>query len=300
MGHGHDHSHGHDHGTAGGRLGLAFGLNVAFTLVELVGAWFTNSTAIAADALHDLGDSLALAFAWGMQGLAGQKPTASFSYGFKRLSLVGALVNAIVLLVGGAIVLTESIPRLWDPGQPNAQGMLVLAILGVVVNGAAVLRVRAGTSLNEQVVTWHLLEDVFGWVAVLIVSIVMLFVDAPVLDPILSVAITLWVGWNAARNLKRTIAVFLQAVPDDIELDALQEAVVAIDGVRELKHVHVWSQEGEHHVLTGHLVVERSTLAEAAVIRSAVREVLRDVGIEHSTLEVVGLEQSNDPALSCA
>ena len=156
MGHGHAHGHGHSHGTAGGRLGLVFALNVAFTLVELVGAWFTNSTAIAADAVHDFGDSMALAFAWGMQGLSGQKPTSSFSYGFKRLSLVGALVNAIVLLVGGAIVLTESIPRLWSPGEPDAQGMLLLAILGVVVNGAAVLRVRAGSSLNEQVVTWHL------------------------------------------------------------------------------------------------------------------------------------------------
>ncbi len=302
MGHGHTHGHGHDHshGTAGGRLGLAFALNVAFTLVELVGAWFTNSTAIAADAVHDLGDSMALAFAWGMQGLSGQKPTSSFSYGFKRLSLVGALVNAIVLLVGGAIVLTESIPRLWSPGEPDAQGMLLLAILGVVVNGAAVLRVRAGSSLNEQVVTWHLLEDVFGWVAVLVVSVVMLFVNAPVLDPILSVAITLWVGWNAAKNLKRTISVFLQAVPDDIELEALQEAVRAIEGVVDLKHVHVWSQEGEHHVLTGHLVIDGSTLAEAAVIRDAVRSVLHDAGIEHSTLEVVGLEQSDDPALSCA
>ena len=118
MGHGHDH--GHSHGSAGGRLGLAFALNVSFTVIELVGAWFTNSTAIAADAVHDLGDSLALAFAWGMQGLSGRKPTSSFSYGFKRLSLVGALVNAIVLLVGGAIVLTEAVPRLWDPGQPDA------------------------------------------------------------------------------------------------------------------------------------------------------------------------------------
>jgi cobalt-zinc-cadmium efflux system protein len=298
MGHGHDH--GHSNGSAGGRLGLAFALNVSFTVIELVGAWLTNSTAIAADAVHDLGDSLALAFAWGMQGLSGRKPTSSFSYGFKRLSLVGALVNAIVLLVGGAIVLTEAIPRLWNPGQPDAQGMLLLAILGVLVNGAAVLRVRAGSSLNEQVVTWHLLEDVFGWVAVLVVSIVMLFVEVPVLDPLLSIVITLWVGWNAGRNLKRTVAVFLQAVPDDVELDALQEAVLAVDGVVDLKHVHVWSQEGEHHVLTGHLVVTGTTLAEAASIRDAVRAVLLEAGITHSTLEVVGRAPSDDPPLSCA
>jgi cobalt-zinc-cadmium efflux system protein len=298
-GHGHGHGHGHDHGSAGGRLGLAFGLNVAFTLVELVGAWFTNSTAIAADAVHDLGDSLALAFAWGMQGLSDREPTSSFSYGFKRLSLVGALVNAVVLLVGGGLVLVESVPRLWSPGAPDARGMLLLAVLGVLVNGAAVLRVRTGSSLNEQVVTWHLLEDVLGWVAVLVVSIVMLFVEAPVLDPLLSIAITSWVGWNAAKNLRRTLAVFLQAVPDGVEIEALKEAVQAIDGVVGLEHVHVWSQEGEHHVLTGHLVVDRATLDEAAVIRAAVRSVLREAGIHHTTLEVVGSGGDDDPGLSC-
>jgi len=295
MGDAHAHVD-HSHGSAGGRLGLAFVLNVTFTLIELVGAWFTNSTAIAADAVHDLGDSLALAFAWGMHGLSGAKPTPSFSYGFKRLSLVGALVNAIVLLVGGAVVLTEAIPSLWNPGQPDAQGMLALALLGVLVNGAAVLRVRAGRSLSEQVVTWHLLEDVFGWIAVLIVSIVMLFVDAPVLDPVLSVVITLWVGWNAARNLKRTVSVFLQAVPDDVAVDTLREAVLGVDGVADLQHVHVWSQEGEHHVLTGHLVVEASTLEEADLIRQQVRNVLQAANIGHSTLEVIGLDYFDAPS----
>lgn len=295
----HDHHHGHDHGTAGKRLGLAFGLNVAFTIIELVGAWFTNSTAIAADALHDLGDSLSLAFAWGMQGLSDSKPTPTYSYGFRRLSLVGALVNAIVLLVGGLVVLTEAVPRLWDPGHPDAKGMLALAVLGVVVNGAAVLRVRHGSSLNERVVTWHLMEDVLGWVAVLVVSIVMLFADLPVLDPLLSVLITVWVGFNAARNLKRTIDVFLQAVPDGVDVDALCEAARDVDGVVELRHVHVWSQEGEHHVLTGSLVLDCVTLEEAERIRDQVAHVLRDADIEHVTLEVVSSTRAGAVEAAC-
>lgn len=294
----HDH-HGHDHGMAGKRLGLAFGLNVAFTIIELVGAWFTNSTAIAADALHDLGDSLSLAFAWGMQGLSDSKPTQTYSYGFRRLSLVGALVNAIVLLVGGLVVLTEAVPRLWDPGQPDAKGMLALAVLGVVVNGAAVLRVRHGSSLNERIVTWHLMEDVLGWVAVLVVSIVMLFADLPVLDPLLSVLITLWVGFNAARNLKRTIDVFLQAVPDGVDVDALCEAAREVDGVVDLRHVHVWSQEGEHHVLTGSLVLDCASLEEAEHIRDRVAHTLQDAGIEHVTLEVVSSTRAGAAEAAC-
>jgi len=281
-GHGH-----HDHGDAGQRLGLAFGLNVTFTLIELVGAWYTNSTAIAADALHDLGDSLSLAFAWGMQGLSSNRPTQTYTYGFKRLSLVGALVNAVVLLIGGVIVLTEAIPRLQDPGQPDAKGMLALAVLGVIVNGAAVLRVRSGSSLNERIVTWHLMEDVLGWVAVLVVSVVMLFADLPILDPLLSVLITVWIGINAARNLKKTIDVFLQAVPEDIDVERLREDARAIDGVVDLRHVHVWSLEGEHHVLTGHLVVDCEDLDGASDIRERVRQCLEDAGIDHVTLESV-------------
>ena len=282
MGHGHHH-----HDTASQRLGLAFGLNVAFTIVEFIGAWATNSTAIAADALHDLGDSLSLAFAWGMQGLSARRPTRTYTYGFRRLSLLGALVNALVLLVGGVIVLTEAIPRLTDPGEPDPKGMLLLAILGVVVNGIAVLRVRSGTSLNERVVTWHLLEDVLGWVAVLIVSIVMLFVNLPVLDPILCIAITAWVGFNALRNLKATLDLFLQAVPDDIDVDALTEVARSVPGARDLRHVHVWSQEGENHVLTGELVVDCESVDQADSIRRAVDHALIDNGIHHSTLQIV-------------
>ena len=293
-------SHDHAHSDANGRLGLAFGLNVAFTVIELVGAWYTSSTAIAADALHDLGDSLSLAFAWGMQGVSGRGPTPTFTYGFRRLSLVGALVNAIVLLVGGAIVLREAIPRLWDPGQPDAAGMLGLAVLGVLVNGAAVLRVRSGKSLNERVVTLHLLEDVLGWVAVLIVSVVMLFAKLPVLDPLLSLAVTAWVGVNALRNLKKTVDVFLQAVPDDIDVEELKRSAREVEGVAELRHVHVWSLEGEHHVLTGTLVVACDTLDGALDAHARVRERLEGEGVEHVTMEITTADRDDPSTPQCA
>ena len=284
MSHDHDHHHHHHHG-AGSRLGLAFALNVSFTLVELVGAYLTNSTAIAADAVHDLGDSLALAFAWGMQGLSGRQATETFSYGFRRLSLVGALVNALVLVFGSILVLTESVPRLWDPPEAHAGGMLGLAVLGVLVNGAAVLRVRHGTTLNEQVVTWHLLEDVLGWVAVLVVSLVMMVVHAPILDPLLSVLITVWVLLQATRALRRTVDLFLQAVPSDVDVEGLAAAARAAGAV-DLRHVHVWSQEGESHVLTGQLQVPPMPLEEAIAVRERVREVMEAQGIAHATLEL--------------
>jgi cobalt-zinc-cadmium efflux system protein len=299
LGHHHDHGHGHGHGhhhhhhhvDATGRLGVAFGLNVSFTLVELVGAWLTGSTAIAADALHDLGDSLSLALAWGLQGWSGKEPTSTFSYGFRRLSLAGAFVNALVLLVGGLVVLRAAVPRLTDPGDPHVPGMIGLAVLGVLVNGAAAWRVGRGESLNEKVVTWHLLEDVLGWVAVLVVSLVMWVVELPILDPLLSVAITLWVGWHAAVHLKATVDVFLQAVPEGVDVDALAAEAREVEGVVDLLHVHVWSQDGSTHVLTGDLVVDCVDLAQAIGLRDAVVRRLEHHGIAHVTLQL-----TTDPA----
>lgn len=279
----HDHHHHPDDRAAGGRLGLAFALNTAFTLIELVGAWFTNSTAIAADALHDLGDSLALAFAWGMQGASTREADESFTYGYRRLSLAGAVVNAVVLLAGGAVVLAESIPRLMDPPTPHVEGMLGLAVLGVVVNGVAALRVGRGSTLNERIVRLHLLEDVLGWVAVLGVSLVMMVVDLPILDPLLCIGITAWVGFNAARNLRATLSLFLQGAPDIDSARLCQEAA-EIEGVAELRHVHVWSLDGERHVLTADLVVEGMELDRALRLRDEVAQRLRDSGIAHVTL----------------
>jgi len=293
---GHDHKHHHHEETAGGRLGLVFALNLAFTVVELVGAWLTNSTAIAADALHDLGDSLALAFAWGMQGASNRTADDGFTYGYRRLSLAGATVNAVVLLVGGMIVLAESIPRLLDPPTPNAQGMLALAVLGVAVNGAAALRVGKGKSLNERVVRLHLLEDVLGWVAVLVVSLVMLVVELPILDPLLCIGITLWVGWNAARNLRSTLKLFLQGAPEDLDGPTVCAQAADLPGVVSLQHVHLWSLDGQHHVLTADLVVEPMELERALELRDRIAERLRDAGISHVTLALATGETSG----SCA
>jgi len=289
----HHHGHAHHHGSEG-RLGLAFALNASFTVIELAGAYWTGSAAIAADAIHDLGDSLSLAFAWAMEKVAKKKPTAQFTYGFRRLSLVGALTNALVLLVGGALVLTETLPRLFDPPQPNSQGMMLIALLGVAVNGAAVWKTRAGHTLNERVVTWHLIEDTAGWVAVLVVSLVMQVVDLPLLDPLLAVAITLWVGWNALRNLRQVANLFLMGRPPQLSVDTLRAEVRKVPQCADLEQVHLWSLDGEHHVLSGVLVVHDQPLEEALDCVRAAHAVLEEAGVGHVTLELA--LQEREPA----
>lgn len=279
--------HDHDHGYAGsGNLRTAFILNFSFTLVEIIGGLWTGSVAILADAVHDLGDSISLGAAWLFEKLAGRSPDSTFTFGYGRFSLLGALLNALVLLVGSVLVLIRAVPRIFAPETPNANGMLALAVLGVLVNGIAVLRMRSSHSLNERMAMWHLLEDALGWIAVLVISVLLKFVGWPVLDPLLSVIITLVVLVNVGKALVKVMRVFLQAVPEGVAVEDVRQAISAVPGVVETHHIHLWTLEGERHMVTAHVVVDKdATLCETAVLKETIREALARKDIECSTLE---------------
>lgn len=196
-----------------GDLRGAFYLNFSFTIIEIIGGIWTNSIAILSDALHDFGDSLSLGLSWYLEKYSHKAKDVKYSYGYRRFSLLGALINTVVLIIGSGFVLAAAIPRLLNPESSDAAGMMFLAIAGIIINGLAVLRVKDSMSLSVQVVTWHLLEDVLTWTAVLVVSIVLLFTNMHILDPILAVLVTFYVLYNVLRNLTKTPALFLQAVP---------------------------------------------------------------------------------------
>lgn len=278
----HNHTH-----TSTGNIRVAFFLNLGFTILEIIGGLWTNSLAILSDALHDFGDSLSLGLAWFLDKYSQKGHDTKYSYGYRRFSLLAALINTVVLIIGSLFILSEAVDRIMNPEHSNAPGMLLFAIAGIVVNGLAVLRVKGGKSLNARVVAWHLLEDVLGWVAVLIVSIVLLFKDVHVLDPILSMLITLYVLFNVIRNLKKTLTLFLQGVPEQIDLNEIERRILAIDRVESLHHTHVWSLDGEHHILTAHVVVDQNTTKDqAAGIKNEIKSQIEEMDFEHVTIEV--------------
>ena len=293
-GHGHSHSHAQAHGhihpgaaDGAGNLKVAFLLNAGFALIELVGGLLTGSLAILSDALHDFGDSIALALAWVLQRLSLCRGDYRFSFGYRRFSLLGALANTLILVVGAGYVLSEAIPRLTEPVQPNAPGMLGLALLGIAINGVAALRLSKDKSLNAKAVTLHLMEDVLGWAAVLLVSIVMIFVSVPILDPLISIVISAWVLYNAIRGVRQAAGLFLQGVPAGIDLQALDGRLNAIEGVLSTHHTHLWSLDGERHVFSTHLVVPEGTTPEELVaIKCAAREAIDDDAVVHTTFEL--------------
>lgn len=285
-GHSHSHAHTHDH-AAGSNIKVAFFLNLFFSVIEIVGGIFTNSVAILSDALHDLGDSFSLALAWYFQRLSKKKRDVKFSYGYKRFSLLGALINSLVLLLGSFFVISESVKRLMEPEQAHAKGMLILAIFGIAINGLAFLRLKKGTSLNERAVGLHLLEDVLGWIAVLIGSIIMMFWNVPILDPILSLAIACYILLNIYRNLRDTMRVILQGTPDNVDMAAVERAIDTTQGVESLHDLHIWTMDGEYNILSVHIVV-KPDLDKSAIIRlkADTREELKTLNIQHATIEI--------------
>ncbi len=269
------------------RIGVAFFLNFGFTILELVGGLWTNSAAILADSLHDLGDSLSLGLSWYFARLSARERTARFSYGYRRFSLLASLISGVVLIIGSLLILSRAVPRLFAPQHSNAQGMIALAVIGIAVNGAAVLRMRSGRTLNERVVTWHLAEDALGWIAVLITGIFISFYDLHVLDPILSVLITLYVLRNVLKNTKEAVLTFLQTVPDSFNLSDIERKAAALPGVKAVHDTHIWSLDGEYAVLTTHVVVSpKSTAEEMYAVKCCVTELVKKDGIDHLTIEI--------------
>lgn len=284
--HGHSHGHHHHHHDAERNIGVAFFLNFSFTIIEIIGGIMTNSIAIISDAVHDLGDSLSLALAWYFQRLSKKGATVQYSYGYKRFSLLGAIINSIVLVVGSIYILSEAIPRLISPQETNAKGMFILAIFGIIINGAAVLRTRNADSINERVVSLHLLEDVLGWAAVLVGSVIIHFTGLTIIDPILSLAIAGFVLLNVVRNIREIMPILLQGTPSDIDSEHIASKLSGIKDISEIHDLHIWSMNEGYNVLTVHVKLKDVlSVDKLTELKKQIRDTLKAEEIQHATIE---------------
>ncbi|MEA2015149.1 MAG: cation diffusion facilitator family transporter [Actinomycetota bacterium] len=266
---------------------LAFFLNLVFAIVEITGGFWTNSITILSDALHDLGDSFSLGLSWILEGYSRKGRDRRYSFGYRRYSLLAALINSIILIAGSAYILSEAVPRLFRPEQVNEKGMLFFAIGGIIVNGIALLKVRRGKSLNFRVVTLHIFEDVLGWTVILIMSIVMVFKYIPLLDPVLSILFIIYILYRAIVNLKKTFSILLQAVPEGLSVREIEDKLLEIKNVVDVHHIHIWSMDSLNNVLSAHIVVEDNTdKGEVIEIKRRAKKIMESMNIVHSTLEI--------------
>jgi len=279
---------------------VAFFLNLFFTLLEIVGGFFTNSMAILSDAVHDFGDCLSLGLAWYFQKVSGKGSDSSYSYGYKRFSLMGAVINSIVLVVGSIFILSAAIPRIFHPEKTQAAGMFFLAIVGVLVNGIAFIRLKKGSSLNEKVVSLHFLEDVLGWVSILVGAVIMYFFNAPFIDPILSVGIACFVLFNVFKNIRQTLHIILQGIPADIDIDELSAELQQFKGIEDIHDLHVWSVDGNYNILTVHVVMNKTLESDKITeLKRKIRNSLKQKGIQHATIEFETSDERCDFEKGC-
>jgi len=250
--------------------------------------------------LHDLGDCLSLGLAWYFQKVSNKGSDSSYSYGYKRFSLMGAIINSIVLVIGSIFILTKAIPRIFHPEKTQAAGMFLLAIVGVLVNGIAFLRLKKGSSMNEKVVSLHFLEDVLSWVAILVGSVIMYFFNVPFIDPLLSVGISIFVLINVYRNIRQTLHIILQGIPADIDIADISSLLQQFKGIEDIHDLHIWSVDGNYNILTVHVVMNQLLeIKKVAELKEKIRSALKIKGIQHATIEFETVDERCDFEKGC-
>ena len=266
---------------------LAFILNISFSIIEFIGGLFTNSVAIISDSIHDFGDAISIFISYILEKVSKRKPDNKYTYGYTRYSILGALITTIILTIGSVIVILSSIDRIFNPAIINYDGMIYFAIIGVIINFLAAYFTREGDSLNQKSVNLHMLEDVFGWVIVLVGAFVIKFTKLYVIDSIMSIGLAIFILFNCIKNLKEILDLFLEKTPKNISIEDVKSYVEKIDNVLNVHHIHIWSMDGENNYATMHVVVEK----DRETVKKKIKEELKEHNIIHTTIEIENKEE---------
>lgn len=261
---------------------IAFVLNIVFSIFELFGGAATGSIALISDAVHDFADGISIGISWLLEKKSSKRPDEKFTYGYGRYSVVGSAMISLLLLLSSLFVVYNALCRMIEPKEINYNAMIPLAVIGVCVNFAAAYVTHGGSgSLNQKAVNLHMLEDVFGWLVVLLGAIVMRVTDFALLDPILSVGIAVFIFIHAWKNMKEALDIFFEKVPAGMNLDAIKGEILGIGGVSEVCSIHLWSMDGQHNIGVLSVVTD----GEQEEIKDNIRKLLDEYGIGYSTIE---------------
>lgn len=257
-------------------------LNLFFSIVEFVGGMITGSAAIISDSVHDLGDAVSIGASYFLEKKSKKAADERYTYGYGRYSVLGGVITVVILIIGSTAAIVNGVIRIIYPTPINYDGMIILALFGAAVNLIAAYFTREGESVNQRAVNLHMLEDVLGWVAVLVGAVIMRFTDLAFIDPLMSIGIAVFILINATRTLIESVELFLEKTPRGISVDEIEEHILGIDGVTDVHHLHIWSLDGVTNCATMHIVAD----GDHAEIKSAVRHELAEHGITHTTLEL--------------
>lgn len=262
---------------------IAFLLNFSFAIIEFIFGLLFNSSAVLADAVHDTGDALAIGLSTLFEKISTKKEDREYTLGYKRYSLLGALLTSVILLVGSTLVIVENVPKLFAPEKVNYDGMLVLGIVAIAVNTAASRVVSHGHSHNESILSLHFLEDILGWLAVILVSLILRFTDWYFLDPLLSLVIAGFILSKALPKFWENIQIFLDHVPSDVDLSQLYQEIAALENVRAITQLNVWTTDGLEKFAMLHICLKNPNLL--AETQAVLRQRLLVYGIAKVTIQ---------------
>ena len=261
---------------------IAFVLNLGFSILEFWGGIFTGSVAIVSDAIHDFGDAVSIGLSYYWEKKSRKQPDQVYTYGYARYSVLGGAITTFILLLGSVAVIWNAIERINAPKPIDYDGMLLFAVIGVVVNFFAAWVTREGHSINQKAVNLHMLEDVLGWLAVLVGAVVMRFTGWALIDPLMSIGVALFILIHSLKNLQQITDLFLMKIPQDIQIHEVQNQILALEDVVDVHHIHIGSMDGENHYATMHVV----TSGDPHRVKEEIRIVLRKHHIGHVTLEL--------------
>ena len=223
---------------------IAFLLNISFSIIEFIGGILTNSVSILSDSIHDLGDAISIGISYFMERKSKKHADNKYTYGYVRYSVLGGVITTTILLVGSILVIVSAVKRLFNPVDINYNGMIIFAIIGVILNFLAAYVTREGDSINQKSVNLHMLEDVLGWIIVLIGAIIMNFTDIRIIDSLMSIGVAIFILYNSIINLKKVLDIFLEKTTNDIDIDDIKKQLLKIKGVDDIHHIHIWSIDG--------------------------------------------------------
>ena len=269
---------------------VAFFLNLSYAIVEFIAGGIFGSSAVLADSVHDLGDAIAIGISAFLETISNREEDRQYTLGYKRFSLLGALVTAVILITGSILVILENITKLFNPQPVNDEGILWLGIIAVIINVLASLVVRKGKTKNESILSLHFLEDTLGWLAVILMAIILRFTDWYILDPLLSLVISILILTKALPRFWSTLKIFLDAVPEGLETGDLEKDLEALTNVKSVNQLSIWSMDGLENNAIIHLCLE--DWEKMTETKNQVRQFLEERGVQNITIEV-DTSQSN-------
>lgn len=261
---------------------IAFLLNLIFSILEFFGGLFTHSVAILSDSIHDFGDALSVGLSYVLERKSKKGADKHHTYGYIRYSVLGSVITTSILIVSSILVVAGAIKRIIEPVTVDYSGMIVIAIVGVVLNSVAAYVTHDKGSLNQKSINLHMLEDVLGWIVVLVGAVIMNFTDISIIDPIMSIGVALFILFSALKNMQSILDIFLEKTPKDVYIDKIKESLEKIKGVEDVHHIHVRSMDGCTNYATLHVVVT----GYSSKIKQTIKHELEHQNIQHSTIEL--------------